>query len=187
MSICNHGINTKFKTCTQCKEENSEGSNDNKVVKKNPYHIDSTRLDRELLKQPELYHKAAVGSAKAKNFQAEAARTLDVVYADLYLKISLNPKDYGLKADRPTVDTIKSTLFLQQEYKDALKAVDEAKYSVNIHQANETALDQKKRCLEKLVDLFLHDYFSNPKIPKGASREDIDDVLRNNKLEREDS
>ncbi len=122
--------------------------------------IDKFRLDQEWERQPEFYHEYALQLADARRDWDEAKNTLEVVKAELHQKISAHPDQY--EVIKPTVDAVNNAIVLQQEHKDATADVISAKHRVNVLEAAVAALDQRKRALEKLVDLHLSDYYAKP-------------------------
>ena len=95
--------------------------------------------------------------------------------AEIDKSIRKHPDTYGL--DKITEGAIKQAMPLQPEYQHALELLHEAKYHTAIVQAAVTALDHRKKALEKLVDLFLSGYYSQPKA-NANSREQMEQVER---------
>ena len=130
-----------------------------------PVHINENRLDEEWVRQPALYHDYAVKVAGARNRHAEAKAELDVVFAEIDHKVRTHPSRFNL--EKLTEAVVQNTVLLQREYQDALKAVNKAKYELDLFQAMVDALEHKKKGLENLVSLRLSDYFSEPRPPAG--------------------
>lgn len=127
--------------------------------------IDTDTLDEEWKEQPVLYGKHAEKVANARLNLDEAKSNLEVVKAELDKTIRESPEDYDIP--KVTEAAVQATILLQEEYKESLKAVHMAQYTLNLHSGYLNALDHRKKALEKLVDLFLADYFSAPRQSKG--------------------
>lgn len=130
------------------------------------FAIDPHRLDEEWIKQPSLYRKWARQLANAREEWERAKAQRDVVTAEIDKAIRFNPEEYGL--EKITEPSVEKTILLQKRYQRAHAVVVEAKHKVDLLEANVSALDHRKRALEKLVDLFLSDYFSKPREPKDS-------------------
>jgi len=139
--------------------------------------INEHELDKEWIEQPRLYHKYARKLADARLAFDEAKANLDLVSADLDNKIRESPEDYDL--EKVTEPGIKNCVLLQDEYREAIQALNDARHEVNVLEAAVSALDHRKRALEKLVDLFAMDYFAEPKTPKTSrAKEYVEDKKR---------
>ena len=135
--------------------------------------IDRYRLDDEWVGQPELYWEYATAAVEARAVWEQAKARLDVVKAEFDIEIRTNPDDYDLPKVTETV--IASTITTQKPVKDAVKAVIVAKEKLGYLEAAVTALDHRKKALEKLVELDARNYFSEPRA-KGDSREVMEEV-----------
>ena len=135
--------------------------------------IDRYRLDDEWVGQPELYREYATAAVEARKEWEQAKARLEVVKAEFDIEIRTNPDDYDLPKVTETV--IASAIVIQQPVKDAVKAIIKAKEKLGYLEAACTALDHRKKALEKLVELHSRDYFSEPRT-KGDSREVMDEV-----------
>lgn len=131
--------------------------------------IDADRLDQECLRQPRLVLAAGTLEADARLAVDELKRKFDLLEADLFLRVRNAPSEYDLH-DKPTVDTIKSAVVVQPAYQDAVRKLNEAQHARAIHGTAVSALEHKKRMLEKSIDLLGMDYHSEPK-PKSQSQE----------------
>lgn len=130
---------------------------------------DKFRLDEELVRQPKLFRSEAVELAKARRDYAVAKSYLDLVEAELGKKIRERPLEY--KVEKVTEEGVKTTVKLQKSYQAALQQVINAKYRQDLLEGTVEALRQRKGAVEKLVDLFLADYFAEVRTPKGKSEE----------------
>lgn len=133
---------------------------------KTDFEIDPYRLDEEWVEQPRLYHMYAVELAEARKDLEEAKRMRDVAKAEADKLVRNEPERFGLS--KVTENAIKETIPTVPEVQQAEKEVIEARYAMDIAEAAVGAMDHRKRALEGLVSLHLADYFSKPKVPKGA-------------------
>ena len=143
-------------------KKKSMSENDNPMTPE-ILHIDKHLLDEEWVNQPKLYFEYASELALARQELEEAKAEFDVVKAETDLTIRSNPADYDLP-EKTTEVMIGKALILTDEYADAQKVVFIAQYRVNILSGAQTALDHRKKALEKLVDLHGRNYFSSPKV-----------------------
>lgn len=127
--------------------------------------IDAMCLDREWVEHPDRYHERALKAAEAKKRKEEAEDKLKVVRAECAKDVREHPHKYNLS--KPTVDAVDCEVELHPAYREAAKALIQAKYEYEVYAADVSAMDHRKRALEKLVDLLLADYFSAPKRPAG--------------------
>jgi hypothetical protein len=137
--------------------------------------IDLDNLDDEWVNQPKLYFKWASKLADARQSLDEAEAEQELVTAELDAEIRAKPKKYKL-GEKPTVQAIKAAILIQTRYTDAQQMVNACRHTLNHLQAGVNALDHKKRALEKLVDLHIHNYNSSPRLPRDdESRERLND------------
>lgn len=125
--------------------------------------IDPLDLDEELKWQPSLFMKWSDEYAKACYLYDRSKETLDVLYAQLYEAISVDPEEYGL--ERYTEPAIKQAILQLPAYRQAKKRMHKARRNMNILAGAKDAMRQKKDALENLVRIFLSGYYSDPKIP----------------------
>ena len=124
--------------------------------KDSDFQIDRFRLDDEWVKQPDLYRRYAEALADARSEYDGRKNDLDVVRAEIELKIRENPGYYGL--DKVTEGVIKAAVEVQELVKEAENDVVQARHKVGILEAAVGALDHRKRALSDLVSLHLADY-----------------------------
>src|SRR5687768_2434473 len=123
--------------------------------------IDKDVLDEEWMSQPSLFFRYAAKEAKADNEVDEAKAELEVTEAELDKAIREDPQDYGI-LDKCTETAIKNAIKQHKDYQNALEAHHTAKYKAGLLGAMVKALDQRKKALEKLVDLHGQSYFAQP-------------------------
>lgn len=129
--------------------------------------LDPFRLDEEWVNQPKLYREYAEQLADARKDVEEAKAQLDLVEAELYAELSSNPEKYGLS--KTTEASIRNAILQEVDYQEAQQVVIDAKHRVGQLDAVVTAIDHRKRALEKLVDLRLSEYYSEPKDTRSRS------------------
>ncbi len=123
--------------------------------------IDPHELPEQWQQQPRLFYHWSKKVADARQALDEADAELDVVDAELSLNIRDEPEKYGL--EKITEASVSSTILLQPKHKKALKAKIEARHTLDTYQAAVSALDHKKKGLEKHVDLLIAGLYSLPK------------------------
>lgn len=129
------------------------------------FSIDELNLDKECIRQPELYYTWAKRLADAKQMLDEARADESVAVAETNKKIRSNPAKYDLP-EKPTEASINVTVSLQTPVRDAAAAVIEATHKVNMAQAAVTAMEHKKRSLTLCVTLRGQEYWAEPSVPK---------------------
>lgn len=139
------------------------------------FALDPNRLDAEWVEQPRLYHVHAVKLADARETWERAKAGRDVVTAELDRFVRRDPAAFGL--EKVTESGVEKAVILQIRHKDATEKVITAKHGMDVMQAMVDALDHRKRALEKLVDLRLAHYFSEPRA-KGETAEPMRQVER---------
>jgi len=133
--------------------------------------IDKHRLDEEWVEQPVLYHQHAVAVVEARAVWEQAKARLEVIKAEFDIEIRRDPEAYELPKVTETI--IASAVTSQKLVKDAVAAVIKAREEVGILEAAVSALEHRKKALEKLVELSTRDYYSEPKA-KGEVMEEVE-------------
>ena len=137
--------------------------------------VDPHRLDEGWTQQPSIYFRYAAKLAGARQELDRAKTELDLVDAELDIKIRKNPELFDLP--KVTESVIKSTIVVAGVHIRANDFVMDAKHAVDILAAAVTALDHKKKALENMVSLQLANYYSSPKAPEGA-KDRMDEVSK---------
>lgn len=132
--------------------------------------IDEYQLDEEWIDQPKQYHHWAVELADAQLVLDTAKTDLELVKAELDGGVRADFLDAGKKV---TEKVVENTIIQQVEYERSTKELNKARHDFNITKAAVDALDQRKKALEKLVDLQGRDYFSEP-TSSVESRENVE-------------
>jgi len=138
--------------------------------------INPDALDCEWVKQAQTFFKYAELVAGARDRTDRLKEVLDVVMADMGLKIRKNPAAYGL--EKITEGGIQSTILLMPEYTKINDRLATAKYELEILVAAVRALDQKKAALENLVRLQGQNYFAGPEVPRNIGAEWVKNTER---------
>lgn len=136
---------------------------------KTPFEIDEGRLDFEWLRQPRLTRRAGEREADARHAVAQAKARLDVCEAQLRRAVRRNPGDHALK-DKPTEGAIGEVVILHPDYQRALAEYNDAKLELDLCSADASAMMDRRRALERLVELLNIDYFSEPRARGEHSR-----------------
>ena len=125
--------------------------------------VDLNNLELECSQQPRLFIRFARIVADQQDQADQLERQMKVLEAELDLEIRSNPKEYSI--EKITEKAITATILTSQETKDLYTKTAEAKHKLKIAQAMIAALDQKKRMIEKAVDLHGQQYFAKPYVP----------------------
>lgn len=136
------------------------------------FDIDWQKLDTQWREQPRLYYEHAVKAADARAAVDRAKAKLELVEADEYLRIRAAPEEFGLSdgSKAPTEAALKSKVLSRRRYKEALEEYIVAKHEKDVMDAAVSALEHKKRGLEKTTELFLAAYFGEPRLHGESKR-----------------
>ncbi len=136
-------------------------------IKPDIFEPDRYHLDEELVNQPRYYFEFAERLADARRDHERAEANKDLTYAELDQKMRANPEVFGI--EKVTEGSVKQAITVHKKYQSAVATAIDAKHDMDVLQGAVTALDHRKRALEKLCELFLANYFANPRI-NGDSR-----------------
>lgn len=125
----------------------------------NPFTIDPDRLDREWADQPGLTRRYGHAEADADFAAARAKSKVDVTYAQLELRIRRSPGLFALP-EKPQVGEIKATIETHPDYLAAVEAAAQADYALRIAKAEVFAMVDRRKALERLVELRQIDYYA---------------------------
>jgi len=131
--------------------------------------IDQHDLENEWVRQSSLYLKYAELSAQATLERDKAKEQLDLAQAELDTLIRKNPTAYGI--EKVVEALVKSTIVQQEDYKIAYAAFLEVKETDAVLSGVLKALEHKKKALEKLSELWMAGYYSDPNISKEAKQQ----------------
>ena len=129
--------------------------------------IDKLNLPAEWEKHPEIYRYWAEEYAISVLARDAAKEKLDLIAADLDLDIRANPKAYCLK--KLAESSIKSSIKIQSEHKEAQEEYNRAKYQVTRMQAAKDAMEHRRDALKHLNGLALAGFYSANTAPPESS------------------
>lgn len=120
------------------------------------FNIDRNLLDEEWLNQPKLFFKYTEKLVKAEERLDEAERELKVIEAEADVRIRE-------ENEKTTEAFIKNQIMLDPVREAQVQIIAKRRLKVNLLKGVVQSLDQRKRALEKLVDLHGQQYFATPK------------------------
>src|SRR4030066_592112 len=136
--------------------------------------IDPDKLDEEIFGQPGLYMRFAELYAEAERERELLRRRLDILEAELDKEVRVSPKKFKLDGIKTITEVIvKNTIQRQLDVQKINKKLINCNFELKLLSSAITALDHKKRMLEKAVDLYNGQYFTPSKTPhqiKGGKR-----------------
>lgn len=177
----NKTTSRKVSSSRSRKQESSEDA----LLDKDFLIIDDLNLDREWIKQPQLYFQYAENLAIAKSEFDQAKAEADLVSARLDAKIRSNPEKY--KIEKISEKAISSTIEQNAEMRKANNKIIKAKYRVELYGGVVTALEHKKRALTMLVELSKMNYFSDPSNSASPENNEAIQSMRKSKARRKTS
>lgn len=141
------------------------------------FDIDLTMLDKEWMEHSKLFFRFSLKVTKAARKVAEAKAELDLVCSGLASKMRMSPKKYGL-GSKATEAAIKSKIPSRKKYKKYFDKLNDTIENHSTLQNVVTALDHRRRGLERLVQLHGQNYFSEPKPLDERSRMIADKIVK---------
>ena len=130
--------------------------------------IDPERLADEWKEQPTLFLRWASKVADAQSEYDEAKAALELERAEVDRDIRDDPKSFGL--DKITETAIAGVIATQKSYQLSNKRVIQARHALDVAKAAVTAIEHRKKALEMLVELWIRDYYADPK-PRARTEE----------------
>lgn len=134
---------------------------------KNILEIDKLNLDREVAEHSLLIQQYMTELADARYKVDRAKADLELTEAEIDSAIRHKPEDYGLA--KVSNDAIRAIIVQQKEYQTNLKVYHRAIQLLGVAQAVVSALDNRKYALKSMVDLWLAEYYSTPKVGAEAN------------------
>ena len=131
--------------------------------------IDVNALDVEWAGQARLMLQYAKHAAKTRLEVEQVKEKLDILRAELDMKIRVDPEKFGIV--KLTESVVSSTIITQKEYVTTNEEYLLIQYENNMAQGAVKALDGKKTALENLVKLHEQQYFAGPSVPRDLSKE----------------
>lgn len=143
--------------------------------------INKYKLDDELVEQPQRYYDWAKLEAKAGDQVAYLKDKLEVLKAEMEIRIRKHPTVYDLP-ENPKEALIKAAILIQPKIKRANRKLLKAMKTHRLLSKAEKAFEHRKKSLEGLVSLNIQMHFSTP---KGVQRKDFEiDEQRDTLLEK---
>lgn len=125
--------------------------------------IDLLNLEKDWVHHPRLMEKYSNKVANARLDQKVFKSSLEVYSAELYIKIRKKATEQDAK---PSETTIKSLIAMDKGMKSRNSQLFELEHRVDILQGMVASIVDRRRALEKLVDLHGQQYFSAPRSPQ---------------------
>ena len=140
--------------------------------------IDERDLLKEVRRQPGLTLEAGMMEADAQYELAQAKLAFEVTEAKVQLEVRRAPAAFGL--DDPKEASFKAAIMLDKRVQEAQKRVDEAKHYLGLVQAYVTGQTDRRRMIERHVDLMQIEYYSDrePRPRSQAGRKALSDGVR---------
>lgn len=126
--------------------------------------IDPEQLDVECVRQADLYFKYAERAIMARGEADRLKLKLDVLRAELELKVRKSPRRYEL--DRVTDASVRAVVDAMPKFVEANVEWFRARDDAMILDKAVMAMDVKQRMLQKLIDLHGQSYFAGPSAPR---------------------
>jgi len=146
------------------------------------FYIDLNKLEEQIAEHSFLFVQYNKELKKAKEKLNQEKAKLDLVIAELSLKIGRKPAKYKLK-DKPTVVMISNTVLTRTKYKEAFQIYSDAQDLVSTLQIYVNAFEHRKRMLSEAVTLHGQSYFATPYIASSEIKE-IVDMLEKKRLRK---
>ena len=132
------------------------------------FDINLNQLHEEWRGQAQRVYNAGSHAAACEKTYAEAKAAFKKKSAQLRNDIRTHPSQYGL--DKATEAAVNDAAAADVEYLRAEQKMIDAQYAMDLAFLASTTLEHRKKALEKIVDLWLRSYFSEP-IPRGRSED----------------
>jgi len=137
------------------------------------FYIDLNKLEEQIAEHSFLFVQYNKELKKAKEKLNQEKAKLDLVVAELSLKIGRKPAKYKLK-DKPTVAMISNTVLTRIKYKEAFRIYSDAQDLVSTLQIYVNAFEHRKRMLSEAVTLHGQSYFATPYVASSEIKEVVD-------------
>jgi hypothetical protein len=125
--------------------------------------IDENNLLNEWQGQASMMLDYGIQLADAMQEEDETKAKLAVVAAELDRDIRSDPAEYGLT--KATETTVLNAINEQPEHQIAAKKLNDARYKVRVFRAAVDALSHRKSTLQGMTDLFLRQWYADPRSP----------------------
>lgn len=137
-----------------------EGQEDEEPDFKSDMKIDEMNLEKEWLRQPSLVFYYGEMEANARARLEHLKLKMDIALAKLKKSIAKNPEKFGLVKNSDPA--IQAAVESSETYQMWQGKIINAKKNLSILTAAVNAVEHRKRSLEKLVDLFIRNYYAEP-------------------------
>lgn len=137
---------------------------------KEDVEIDKSSLDYEWLRQASLFMYWGEQEVEAQFLRDKTKERMDLKRAELDSQIRKEPKSFGL-GEKVTESAILNCILLHPDYKKINEEYLENTKTVKTIGVAKEAMEHKKKALEKLTDLWISGYWSDPRIKKEAKEE----------------
>lgn len=131
--------------------------------------VDENNLLEEWQGQASMMLDYGIRLADARQEEDECRAALAVVVSELDRDIREDPEKYGLP--KVTDSIINNAIPGQPKHKKAMSLLNKARHEVRVLQAVVDALDHRKRTLQGMTDLWLRQWYADPK--SSAQPEDL--------------
>ena len=145
-------------------------------IKVNRLVIEEGNLHKEWRDQAELFQMAAKDLAELRFRLDQAESALEVAKAECARQIRNTPSAFGIP--KSTEPAVKEAVILHPQYQKATRKVNRLKYEVAMQKADVDAYEHRKKALEKMVDLYLSGYWSEPREGRGKMSEKRKEEVR---------
>lgn len=132
---------------------------------KKDLRINRYKLERELVRQPQLYMEWATKATNATIEKEHAKQNLEVVKADIDKRIRKDPEKYGFPDGKATESGIKLQIAKHPKVEKANSYYLRALRDEKILNEAKVAFHHRKKMLESLVSLNIQLHFAEPKVP----------------------
>lgn len=128
------------------------------------FAVDESQLAEEWIAHPQRVYEYAQLAADTRAALDELKRKDDVIRAEVGLAIRRSPESYGLT--KVTEGLVESVITTDHDVQESAQCIIECKHKLDLAMAAVTAMDNKKKALECIVQLHATSYFANPRNPK---------------------
>lgn len=130
--------------------------------------INEFELDKECIRLPSQYGQAAWQAGETLRDIGEAKADLEVLEAEIHLKVRQNPGAYGI-TEKLTEGSIKEVTAINPKIRDLSKKLRALEHKLEMENVLVKAIDKKRSALGNLVDLHCAGYHSTVK-PSGEGK-----------------
>ena len=123
--------------------------------------VDENNLPEEWKRQAAMMLEYGILLADAMAAEDTAKAALAVKEAELATDIRANPDDYDV--GRVTDASVAAAIPVQPDHQVAVKKLNSARHDRRVYQAAVDALDHRKRTLQGMTDLFMRQWYADPK------------------------